>query len=810
MKIIFLAFTSKKYDGNHIKISDVSLTRKMSCMETWVPKIESLGHKVIFFDGGNDKISYNSIDKILHCVSPETYDHNPPIQGQTKSFMFERLKEAIQWVLENEQFDYIYRIDDGSYVNHYVIDKVLNELGNADVLRNRLGGQSGMFLSKKVCEKLVSYENETNQMIEDKVIFEFFAKNNFNIKYSELLCTQYVVGEKFFIIHYSNGKRQYFVEDVLDYYYRNVPIPRKVIINSDVNYWSHTPVKTWNGDGEFTPMWYAFNKDKYNWEFYGKQVRSDFNFRSFCPFGEKSLNRLVIPENGVLNTNNGKLIEEYVKSIQDNGKLIVSYNDDLFEFLQKFDFKLETINGIDLEEKSEFFNFSDKKWLVMSKEPKVSLNKIEKIKSNFNIGVCQFYTENVLYGEYSEQINRKYCEDNNYYYFVEKNSDKLRVELEGRAPTWYKPKLVLDTLKRNPDLDYLLFLDIDAIFCNNNRRIEEFIHGDFEILMTEDFGPSIVNAGVLLVKNSDFIKKLMQDWWDICEEYPHYKNALWHDQTCLKYVHDRLSDKNKFKIIPNGDLNSREYNDNKFIFHAFSYGSMPYRTIDVIYRNKFNVKIDTSSFKLTQLGEIHPTDKHYEHNYLGKVYERVFSPIKKDIKKFVEIGISDGGSLKIWSDYFVNSEIIGLDNNKDFIKTYENYERIKTILLDQSKEKELIDFSDKNTDIDVILDDGSHKMYDQQVSFATLFKSLRSGGIYIIENLHTSIEALIPEKAWCNWGDPKKTTTLQMLDEYSKTNKIVSDYMTEQDKKYLEENIKSCEVIRVKQNWSITSVIIKK
>ena len=64
-------------------------------------------------------------------------------------------------------------------------------------------------------------------------------------------------------------------------------------------------------------------------------------------------------------------------------------------------------------------------------------------------------------------------------------------------------------LEKNPNLDYVLFLDIDAIFCNNYRRIEEFIHGNFEVLMTEDFGPSIVNAGVFLVKNSDFVKKFM-------------------------------------------------------------------------------------------------------------------------------------------------------------------------------------------------------------------------------------------------------------------------------------------------------------
>jgi hypothetical protein len=809
MKIVFLAFTSKKYDGNHIKISDASLTRKMSCLETWVPKVESLGHKVIFFDGGNDKLTYNPVDKILHCVSPETYDHNPPIQGQTKSFMFERLKEAIGWVLKNEEFDYIFRIDDGSYVNHYVLDNVLEELGNADVLRNNSGGGAGLFLSKRVCSGLVNHENLTNQTIEDKALFEFINNGDFVVKTTNLLCTQYILGEKFFTIHYTNGKRQYFVEDVLDYYYQNIPMKRKVIIDSDVNFWNHTPVKTWYGDGEYTAMWYAYNKDKYNWEFYGRQVRSSYDFRGFCPFGKNSIHTLVIPNVDIFKNTNPKLIDEYINSVQEGGRLIVQFDGEVQNNFNNLNLETTEVDGIDLNEISEMFDFKGKKWLVLDKTPKKQSTTI-CADTNLKIGVCQFYTDNVLYGRYTEAINEKYCEENHYYYFVEKNTEKIRTKLEGRAATWYKPKLVLEMLEKNPNLDYVLFLDIDAIFCNNYRRIEEFIHGNFEVLMTEDFGPSIVNAGVFLVKNSDFVKKFMRDWWDVCEEYPHYKNALWHDQTCLKYVRERLDDRTKFKIIPNGDLNSRDYNENKFIFHAFSYGNTPYRTIDVIYRNKFNIKIDTSKFMLTQLAEIYPTDKHHEHDYFSKIYEKTFSPIKDQIKKFVEIGVLDGNSLKVWSDYFVNSEILGLDNNPESIRQFNNFERISIKLLDQSKKEELIKFSEENTDIDVILDDGSHRMYDQQITLATLFKSIKSGGIFVMEDLHTSIEALMPEKAWCNWGDPKKTTTLQMLEEFQKTGRIFSDYLTESETKYLEENIKSCEIVKVRPNWSITAIIVKK
>ena len=41
-----------------------------------------------------------------------------------------------------------------------------------------------------------------------------------------------------------------------------------------------------------------------------------------------------------------------------------------------------------------------------------------------------------------------------------------------------------------------------------------------------------------------------------------------------------------------------------------------------------------------------------------------------------------------------------------------------------------------DTDLDVIIDDGSHVYYHQQVSLITLFKKVKSGGLYIIEDFH--------------------------------------------------------------------------
>jgi hypothetical protein len=459
---------------------------------------------------------------------------------------------------------------------------------------------------------------------------------------------------------------------------------------------------------------------------------------------------------------------------------------------------------------SDHFKIKNTKLLHGTKQ---NLNKLKDYMiENKKIVVCQFYTPNISYGKFSEKINQKYCEDNGYDYYVEKDGDKIKNKIGSRAWTWYKPLLIEEVFNSYPDCEYVLFIDIDAIFCNNNRRIEEFITNDFSILMTKDYGPSLVNAGVMLIKNNQFSKDFIKNWWNICEEFPQYKQGLWHDQTCIGLLHERLTTPQEFKIIDNLDFNSIGYGDNKFIFHAFAFGNLLNRTIDSIYYKKFDIPIPTGT-QLLDIIQYYSTDKHHEHNFFNLVYNELFKDIYLDVKTFIEIGVSDGESIKLWRDYFVNSEIIGFENNLPY--SFERLgdtsrERMTFIDGDQSNEEDLIKFSETYSNVDVILDDGSHKMRDQQITLSKLFKMLKSDGIYILEDLHTSFEAVMPEKSWCGWGDSSKTITLNMLQLFKETGKIESDYMTQDDMDYLSENIKSVEIYKNRPDWSVTSVIIKK
>jgi hypothetical protein len=367
-------------------------------------------------------------------------------------------------------------------------------------------------------------------------------------------------------------------------------------------------------------------------------------------------------------------------------------------------------------------------------------------------------------------------------------------------------------------------LDADAIVVDGSYKIEQFIDSNFDCTVTEDYGPSTMNAGVILLKNTEWSKKFLQQWWDIANELEgpngepkgYYRHALWHDQTCFGYLYNNIPNyKSKIKIIDNKVLNGRFFRDSStknFIFHAFSYGNLFNRTLDIAYYDLFNLPKPYGNC-LLDISINYNTDKHFEHDYFNLIYNSLFKEKQLHIKRFIEIWIAQGGSVELWRDYFKNAEIVGCDITLDLAKTYlgqHNLERIVLIELDQSSAENLEKFSQIYEDVDVILDDGSHKMKDQQITFAKLFKMLKTGGIYIIEDLHTSVEVAMPEKRIFDWGDPNKTTTLDMLRTYQQTGNIVSNYLTQEEMEYLTQNIQSIEIYSSRPNFSITSVIIKK
>ena len=435
------------------------------------------------------------------------------------------------------------------------------------------------------------------------------------------------------------------------------------------------------------------------------------------------------------------------------------------------------------------------------------------------ICVVQFYTSNVSYGSFAEEINRKYCEAQGYDYFVEKDDEKLKSMAEGRAFTWIKPKLIGEVIDK---YDRILFMDIDAIFSNQEMRIEEFLDSGYDLIAAEDYSHhSKMNAGVLLFSNSSWTSGFLRKWWesgdnlkgsDIAElgtnnDQPGYfKHGYWHDQSCLSYLYlngygDRI------KIISNRSFNWREYNQDNFIFHAFAKGHRRNRSLDKIHAKIFGTKINPEEMTLAHLAEFYGTDKEYEHRYVTNHYERIFAFYRKKAKRFCEIGIADGDSLMMFRDYFSEATIVGCDLVDKSIEE----ERVSVVKMNQSVDAEIDSFCESQDDFDIILDDGSHKMRDQQVTFSKLFRKLNPGGLFIIEDLHTSTEARMPEKSVYNWGDPEKTTTLEMLENFISSGRIKSDYLSDEECRYLEGSIESCDVLRKDEHYfSVTSVITKK
>lgn len=137
-------------------------------------------------------------------------------------------------------------------------------------------------------------------------------------------------------------------------------------------------------------------------------------------------------------------------------------------------------------------------------------------------------------------------------------------------------------------------------------------------------------------------------------------------------------------------------------------------------KSDFRIR-DNGSQKFLELG----------HGY-SRNYNKHFFNIRHDIKKVLEIGTRPG-SIKLWLDYFPNAKIFGIDLiEPDFSDERFTFEKV-----DQSNRQELESFFKKHgSDFDIVIDDGLHAAYEQQVTLDVCFKHIKSGGCHVIEDLH--------------------------------------------------------------------------
>ncbi len=120
------------------------------------------------------------------------------------------------------------------------------------------------------------------------------------------------------------------------------------------------------------------------------------------------------------------------------------------------------------------------------------------------------------------------------------------------------------------------------------------------------------------------------------------------------------------------------------------------------------------------------------------IYERHFASWRNKSLTFLEIGVSEGGSLQMWQRYFGPlARIVGVDIDPA-CKAHESPHGIFVRIGDQSDPQFLASVVQEFGVPDIVLDDGSHHMAHIAASFQFLYPRMHKNAVYMVEDLHTA------------------------------------------------------------------------
>lgn len=163
---------------------------------------------------------------------------------------------------------------------------------------------------------------------------------------------------------------------------------------------------------------------------------------------------------------------------------------------------------------------------------------------------------------------------------------------------------------------------------------------------------------------------------------------------------------------------------------------------------------------LHEIGLKYNTDKAYPHNFCNE-YEMFLK--HKNILSIVEVGILNGGSLRMWAEFYPDAKVVGIDNDAS---TLINEGNIVSYLGDQSNPLDTILPYVIETNCDLFIDDGSHMWKHQIDTFNNIFPFMKMGSVYILEDLHTSL--------WTDKGyNNCKVNPLEYIKNFVETNQTV-------------------------------------
>jgi len=165
-----------------------------------------------------------------------------------------------------------------------------------------------------------------------------------------------------------------------------------------------------------------------------------------------------------------------------------------------------------------------------------------------------------------------------------------------------------------------------------------------------------------------------------------------------------------------------------------------------------NPPVFAAGASLTKLANDFGTDKGtiiLDGHAYTLVYELLFKNLRLQPINLLEVGLLIGGpelgndanrkvtdapSIRLWHQYFPHAHIYGVD-----ISDFSQFESewFSFFKADCGKVEQLRKIARAGVEFEIIIDDGSHASFHQQLTMLKFWPLLRSGGLYIIEDLHS-------------------------------------------------------------------------
>jgi hypothetical protein len=156
-----------------------------------------------------------------------------------------------------------------------------------------------------------------------------------------------------------------------------------------------------------------------------------------------------------------------------------------------------------------------------------------------HIGIITSYTNHIRwdnygkcdYGDFSSFNHHEYANKHGYSYIKKiVNND----DYQNWHPTWIK----IDVLKTYlPLFEYLVWIDADAVFVNQDIKIEDLISDDIDLILPKLEVDQIsgnmwthTSTGLMVWKNSEWSNNLLNLLWD---EPKQFRFEFFHEQSRL-------------------------------------------------------------------------------------------------------------------------------------------------------------------------------------------------------------------------------------------------------------------------------------